>query len=79
MEFQPEQFLLTNSAGKALYQEIARSLPIHDFHNHLSPVEIAIDRPFRNLAELWLEPNHYKWRSMRAGYRGNVHHRRRSG
>ncbi|MFN9363425.1 MAG: glucuronate isomerase [Planctomycetota bacterium] len=66
MEFQPEQFLLTNSAGKALYQEIARSLPIHDFHNHLSPVEIAIDRPFRNLAELWLEHDHYKWRAMRA-------------
>lgn len=66
MDFQPEHFLLTNSAGKALYYEIARDLPIHDFHNHLSPQEIATDRPFLNLAELWLEHDHYKWRAMRA-------------
>jgi glucuronate isomerase len=63
--FQPESFLLTNSAGRALYSEIARDLPVRDFHNHLSPEEIAADRPFYNLYELWLEHDHYKWRAMR--------------
>lgn len=66
MDFQPETFLLTNSCGRALYRELARELPINDFHNHLSPEEIASDRPFFNLAELWLEHDHYKWRAMRA-------------
>lgn len=66
MDFQPDQYLLTNSAGKSLYRDIARDLPIHDFHNHLSPEEIATDRPFHNLTELWLEHDHYKWRAMRA-------------
>ncbi|MFM7116763.1 MAG: glucuronate isomerase [Planctomycetota bacterium] len=64
--FDPEAFLLTNSAGRTLYAEIARDLPINDFHNHLSPQEIAEDRPFHNLCELWLEHDHYKWRAMRA-------------
>lgn len=66
MEFSPEQFLLTNSAGRSLYEEVARDLPINDFHNHLSPREIAEDRAFHNLTELWLEHDHYKWRAMRA-------------
>lgn len=66
MDFQPDRFLLTNAMGATLYREIARDLPIHDFHNHLSPQEIATDRPFHNLTELWLEHDHYKWRAMRA-------------
>ena len=64
--FKPETFLLSNSTSRALYAEIARDLPINDFHNHLSPKEIAEDRPFHNLCELWLEHDHYKWRAMRA-------------
>jgi len=64
--FNPEAFLITNSAAQALYSEVARTLPINDFHNHLSPEEIAVDRPFHNLNELWLEHDHYKWRAMRA-------------
>lgn len=64
--FDADSFLLTNAASRALYVEVARDLPINDFHNHLSPEEIATDRPFHNLAELWLEHDHYKWRAMRA-------------
>ena len=64
--FNPEAFLLTNPAAQTLYSEVARDLPINDFHNHLSPEEIAVDRPFDNLCELWLEHDHYKWRAMRA-------------
>ncbi len=58
-------FLLSTPAGASLYQE-ARSLPIVDYHCHLSPREIYEDQPFTDLAQLWLGGDHYKWRLMRA-------------
>ena len=54
-------FLLSTPAGASLYQE-ARSLPIVDYHCHLSPREIYEDQPFTDLAQLWLGGDHYKWR-----------------
>ncbi len=56
---------LKNDTAKVLYNEV-KDLPIFDYHCHLSPKEIAEDRKFYDLGELWLECDHYKWRLMRA-------------
>jgi glucuronate isomerase len=61
-----EDFLLLNETARKLYDEHSSSLPIIDYHCHLSPEHIAADRRFDNLGELWLEGDHYKWRAMRA-------------
>ncbi len=66
MSFINDEFLLSNEAARHLYHEFAENEPILDFHNHLPPDEIAEDRRFSNLAEVWLEGDHYKWRAMRA-------------
>ncbi len=66
MSFIHDNFLLGNEQAIRLYHEYARDEPIFDFHNHLPPHEIANDRRFENLAEAWLEADHYKWRAMRA-------------
>lgn len=59
-------FMLNNEAAKLLYHESAEKQPIIDYHCHLSPQEIAEDKQFDNLAEIWLGGDHYKWRAMRA-------------
>jgi len=59
-------FLLENKYSKELYHNYAKELPIIDYHNHLSPKEIADNRSFDNITKLWLEGDHYKWRAMRA-------------
>ncbi|MFP6894049.1 MAG: glucuronate isomerase [Opitutales bacterium] len=66
MSFLDEDFLLTGDEAVALYHDYAEDEPILDFHNHLPPGEIAEDRRFSNLSEIWLEGDHYKWRAMRA-------------
>src|SRR5260370_24185511 len=66
MAFISEDFLLQGRAARRLYHEYARDLPILDFHCHLPPREIAENRGFNNLAEVWLDGDHYKWRAMRA-------------
>ena len=66
MTFLHDNFLLNNEPAIRLYHEFAQNEPILDFHNHLPPEEIANDRRFENLAEIWLEADHYKWRAMRA-------------
>ena len=53
------------AAAQRLYYEYASHQPILDYHNHLSPKDIADDRQFTNLTEAWLEGDHYKWRAMR--------------
>lgn len=64
--FLDENFLLENNAATRLYHEYACDQPIYDYHCHLSPQDIADNRQFRDLAEIWLEGDHYKWRVMRA-------------
>lgn len=66
MSFIHNDFLLSNDHALGLYHKYAKEEPILDFHNHLSPEEIACDRRFNNLAEIWLEGDHYKWRALRA-------------
>ncbi len=64
--FMDENFLLSNDTAKMLYQNYAKNMPIIDYHCHLNPYEIAKDRQFENITQLWLEGDHYKWRLMRA-------------
>lgn len=61
-----EDFLLQNETSKKLYHEYASSQPIIDYHNHLSPKDIATNRKFENLFDMWIDHDHYKWRAMRA-------------
>lgn len=60
------KFLLKNATSIELYEKFAKDLPIVDYHCHLKPDEIYKDKKFRNITELWLEKDHYKWRLMRA-------------
>ncbi|MDD1780604.1 glucuronate isomerase [Enterovibrio sp. ZSDZ35] len=64
--FMSEDFLLLNETARFLYHEHAAKQPIYDFHCHLNPAEIANNRQFDNITQLWLERDHYKWRGMRA-------------
>lgn len=66
MPFIHEDFLLSTTTACRLYHEVAAAEPILDYHCHLSPKDIAENRRFANLFEIWLEGDHYKWRAMRA-------------
>ncbi len=63
--FMDENFLLETATAQHLYHEQAKDLPIIDYHCHLDPKMVAEDHQFRNITELWLGGDHYKWRSMR--------------
>ncbi|MDZ7692802.1 MAG: glucuronate isomerase [Balneolaceae bacterium] len=60
-----KDFLLNNEPGQALYHKYAADQPIIDYHCHLPPADIAADRQFNNLTNIWLDGDHYKWRAMR--------------
>lgn len=64
--FISDDFLLNSPTAVLLYNEYAKTQPIVDFHNHLSPKDIAEDRQFDNITQIWIEGDHYKWRAMRA-------------
>jgi glucuronate isomerase len=66
MAFLDKDFLLESDAAVRLYETYAADRPIFDYHCHLSPRQIAENRQFNNLFEIWLEGDHYKWRAMRA-------------
>jgi len=57
-------YMIRNGAGELLFERV-RSLPIVDYHCHLSPAEIFEDKPFENIGQVWLGGDHYKWRLMR--------------
>ncbi|MCW9706571.1 glucuronate isomerase [Fodinibius salsisoli] len=63
--FLSKNFLLESKAAEKLYHEYAASCPIIDYHCHLPPDEIATDKNFDNLTNIWLDGDHYKWRAMR--------------
>ncbi|HPU98097.1 MAG TPA: glucuronate isomerase, partial [Candidatus Hydrogenedentes bacterium] len=64
--FIKEDFLLDSEEAQLLYHTYARDLPIIDYHCHLPPAQIANNHQFRNMTEIWLAGDHYKWRAMRA-------------
>lgn len=63
--FMDSDFLLKNEVAKELYGYIEK-MPIFDFHCHLDPKEIAENRGYENITEIWLYGDHYKWRAMRS-------------
>ena len=63
--FLDDNFLLENTIAERLYHDYAKKQPIIDYHNHLPPNEIAHNKKFRNITEVWLYGDHYKWRAMR--------------
>jgi glucuronate isomerase len=66
MSFIHDDFLLSTKTARRLYRQFAEGEPILDYHCHLPPKDVAENRRFRNLFEIWLEGDHYKWRAMRA-------------
>ncbi|MEZ4849889.1 MAG: glucuronate isomerase [Bacteroidia bacterium] len=56
---------MENPTSQRLYHEFAKEMPIIDYHCHLSPADMANNRQFKTLTEIWLEGDHYKWRAMR--------------
>jgi glucuronate isomerase len=66
MPFIHEDFLLSTKTARRLFHTYAEAEPILDYHCHLPPADIASNRRFNNLFEIWLEGDHYKWRAMRA-------------
>ena len=65
-QFLPENFLLDTEIARRLYDEYAKDQPIFDYHCHLPPEQIAQNYHFKNLYDIWLKGDHYKWRAMRA-------------
>ena len=65
-EFMCEDFLLQSETARKLYHEHAEKMPIYDYHCHVRPGEIAEDRQFENMTQVWLAGDHYKWRAMRS-------------
>ena len=65
-KFLDDNFLLDNKTAEILFHDHAKDLPIIDYHCHLPPDEIASDKQFENLTQIWLKGDHYKWRAMRA-------------
>ncbi len=73
--FMDEDFLLESEYAARLYHNYAEKMPILDYHCHIDPEEIAKNRKFENITQLWLggkNPDgtyfgdHYKWRLMRS-------------
>ena len=60
-----DDFLLTTDAARELFHSYAEKMPIIDYHCHLPPAEIAEDKRWDNIAQVWLGGDHYKWRQMR--------------
>ena len=65
-QFMDKDFLLTTDSAKALFHNYAEKMPVLDYHCHINPREIAEDRKFENITQVWLGGDHYKWRQMRS-------------
>lgn len=65
-QFMDQDFLLSTETAKELYHNYAAKMPVLDYHCHINPEEIAKDRKFENITQVWLGGDHYKWRQMRS-------------
>lgn len=64
--FMDKDFLLESDTAKTLFHDYAEKMPVLDYHCHINPKEIAEDRQFENITQVWLGGDHYKWRFMRS-------------
>jgi glucuronate isomerase len=64
-KFINDNFLLETKYAEELYHNYSKHLPIIDYHNHLPPQQIAEDKTFENITDVWIKGDHYKWRAMR--------------
>lgn len=64
-KFIHDNFLLENKYAEELYHNYSKNQPIIDYHNHLPPQQIAEDKTFGNITNVWINGDHYKWRAMR--------------
>ena len=62
--FMDQNFLLETPTAQKLFHEYASQVPVLDYHCHINPQEIAEDRKFENITQVWLGGDHYKWRQM---------------
>lgn len=65
-QFMDKDFLLSTDTAKELFHNYAKVMPVLDYHCHINPREIAEDRKFENITQVWLGGDHYKWRQMRS-------------
>ncbi len=65
-QFMDKDFLLETEMAQMLFHKYAKNTPILDYHCHINPKEIAEDRKFDNITQVWLGGDHYKWRQMRS-------------
>ena len=65
-KFMDRDFLLSTPTAQKLFHEYAENTPVLDYHCHINPKEIAEDRVFDNITQVWLGGDHYKWRFMRS-------------
>ncbi len=65
-KFMDENFLLSNETAIKLYHNYAKEMPIIDYHCHLNPRDLAENKRYRNITEIWLGGDHYKWKAMRS-------------
>lgn len=63
--FMTDDFLLDTEFARRLYHDYAKDQPIFDYHCHLPPQQVAENYRFKNLYDIWLKGDHYKWRAMR--------------
>ncbi len=64
--FMDKDFLLSTETAKTLFNDYAAKMPVIDYHCHINPREIAENRKFENITQVWLGGDHYKWRQMRS-------------
>lgn len=64
--FMDKDFLLKTKTAQKLFHSFAEKMPVLDYHCHINPEEIAHDRRFDNITQVWLGGDHYKWRFMRS-------------
>ena len=64
--FMDKDFLLSTDSAVKLFHDYAEKMPVLDYHCHINPQEIAEDRKFDNITQVWLGGDHYKWRQMRS-------------
>ena len=56
-QFMDKDFLLETKTAQKLFHEYADKMPIVDYHCHINPQEIAEDRKFENITQVW-KPRH---------------------